>query len=353
MKILYVIPNLNVGGVSRVVNDLATGMLEKGYDVTILTLNEHDKLVYISDRIKVIEAHIKSKKSLLTGILKISKIINSEKPDIVHSHTVYSHLFVRMASLFCSKTKYIASEHGTMNDSLSSAIGFTLMKKTNFLSNLLTNVSQSSVDSYIKHKIVKNKQMICVYNGVNFNKFSKKDHIQNINKILYVGRITKEKNLHLLIDILKDIKGQNYVCDIVGDGNQLDKIKDYVLENNLTSKVKFLGKRLDVSEIMKNYDILFLTSFTEGLPTVLIEAIASKILVLTTECGGVKEILEGFEFLVAENNNKMDFLDKFNQLKNTQLNCVVNSLYNAVEAKFSQENMIVSWENVYKNILSK
>ena len=142
MKILYVIPNLNVGGVSRVVNDLATGTLDKGYNVTILTLNEHDKAVYISDRIKVIEAHIKSKKSLLTGILKISKIINSEKPDIIHSHTVYAHLFTRAASIFSKKTKYIASEHGTMNHALSKAIGFKLMKKTNFLSHLITNVSQ-------------------------------------------------------------------------------------------------------------------------------------------------------------------------------------------------------------------
>ncbi len=351
MKLIYVIPNLNVGGVSRVVNDLATGMLEKGHDVTILTLNEHDKAVYISERIKLIELHIKSKKSLLSGILRISKIINSEKPDIVHSHTIYSHLFVRMASLLCSETKYIASEHGTMNKSLSSAIGFILMKKTNFLSDLITNVSQFSVDSYIKYNIVRNNQMICVYNGVDFNRFFKKDQINNVNKILYVGRIVKEKNLYLLLDILKDIKDPNCICDIVGDGNQLEEIKNYVLDNNLNSKVRFLGKRLDVYKIMKDYDILFLTSFIEGLPTVLIEAIASKILVLSTECGGVKEILEGFDFLVAKNNDKIDFLNKFENLKKKQFNCVVNNLYSTVESKFSQEHMIVSWENVYKDIL--
>jgi len=346
MKILYVIPNLNVGGVSRVVTDLATGMLDKGHDITIVTLNKHEKSVYISERIKVIQACIKSKKSLLIGIFKIAKIINSEKPDIVHSHTVYSHLFVRMASLFCLKTKYIASEHGTMNETLSGAIGFNLMKKTNFLSDLLTNVSKSSVDSYVKYDVVKNNKMICVYNGVNFNKFEKKDYIDGLNKILYVGRITKEKNLHLLIDILKEV---NYTCDIVGVGDQLDIIKDYVIQSNLNDRVKFLGERLDVPAIMKNYDILFLTSLTEGLPTVLIEAIAAKILVLSTDCGGVKEILEGFDCLVAESNNKIDFLDRFNNLKGQDLNFLVDSLYSSVESKFSQENMIVSWENIYQN----
>lgn len=353
MKVLYVIPNLNVGGVSRIVNDLATGMQEKGYDITILTLNKHDKSVYISDKIKIIELHIQSKKSLFTGVLKIAKIINSEKPDIVHSHALYSHLFVRIASLFCSKTKYIASEHGTMNSSLSKALGFVLMRKTNFLSDLITNVSQSSVDSYIKYNIVKRNKMICVYNGVNLNKFEKKEHIESLSKILYVGRITKEKNLHLLIDILAGIKDQNYICDIIGDGDQLEKVKNYVLENNLDSKVTFLGKRLDVPVIMKNYDILFLTSFTEGLPTVLIEAISSKILVLSTDCGGVKEILDGFSFLVAENNNKNDFLQKFNKLKEMKFNSIIDNLYNIAETKFSNENMILSWETIYENILSK
>src|SRR5690606_4401897 len=109
MKILYVIPNLNVGGVSKIVSDLAVGMVDKGYDVTILTLNKHEKSVFIPSCIKVVQANIKSKKFLLAGILKIARIISYEKPQIVHSHTVYSHLFVRVASLFCSNRIYIAS----------------------------------------------------------------------------------------------------------------------------------------------------------------------------------------------------------------------------------------------------
>lgn len=352
MKLIYVIPNLNVGGVSRVVSDLAVGMLNKGHDVTILTLNKHDKLVQIPDAIKVIEVHIKSKKSLLRGVFEIAKIINSEKPDIVHSHTNYSHLFVRMASLFCVKAKYIASEHGTVNENLSKALGFILMKKTNFMSDLITNVSQSSVMSYIKYNIVDKNKMICVYNGVDFEKFEKKNNFNNLNRVLYIGRIVKEKNLDLLVDIIKDINNPELICDVIGDGDQLQRIKDYVEDNNLNSKINFLGKRMDLPKIIKNYDILFLTSFTEGLPTVLIEAISAKILVLSTDCGGVKEILEGFDFLIAENNNKIDFLNKFHQLKGMKLNHLSDNLYNQVEAKFSQDNMIASWENIYTNILN-
>lgn len=350
MKVLYILPNLNVGGVSRIVNDLATGMLNKGHQVVILTLNAHDPIVKLDNRIKLIQAKIAKKSDLLKGVAFIKKVIQTEQPDIVHSHTVYAHLFTRAASIFYKKAKYIASEHGTMNHALSKGIAFKLMKKTNFLSHLMTNVSQKSVESYIQNGLV--KQMKCIYNGVDFEKFHKKTQMSSLNKILYVGRISKEKNLKLLIDVVDELKDAQYSCDIIGDGDQLQTIQDYASTKANTDRIHFLGKRVDVPEIIKNYDILFLTSYTEGLPTVLIEAIAANILVLSTDCGGVKEILEDFNYLVAQNDDKDDFLTKFYCLEKLELNSLMNQLHKKVQEKFSKENMIISWEKVYMNILN-
>lgn len=351
MKLLYILPNLNVGGVSRVVNELATGMVQKYHDVVIVTLNKHEKQVHVLKDIKIIELNIQDKSALFSGVSKLINIIKFEKPDIVHSHTVYSHLFVRAAAIFCKKPKYIASEHGTMNESLSKSVGFKLMRFTNFLSDLITNVSQSSVNSYVKYRIVNNKKIVCVYNGVDLDKFKSSKKTNKITKILYVGRISKEKNLHLLIDFMKALPNDIYQCDIVGDGDQLEIIKKYAVTQKVEDKVVFLGKRLDVPKIMKEYDILILTSFTEGLPTVLIEAIASRLLVLSTNCGGVKEILEGFDFLIAKNNDKKDLLNKFLNLKKMDLNSIIENLYQRIKSNFSKQNMISAWENIYKDIV--
>ncbi|MBD8009239.1 glycosyltransferase [Acinetobacter pecorum] len=351
MKLLYVLPNLNVGGVSRVVNELATGMMQNEHQVIIVTLNEHYRQVRILNNIKIIELKVKYKKDLLRGILKLINIIKFEKPDIVHSHTVYSHIFVRVAKIFCTKPKYIASEHGTMNYLLSKGIGFKLMKFTNSFSDLITNVSQSSVESYVKYKIVNKNKIICVYNGIDLEEYYCLKKTHKINKILYVGRISKEKNLHLLIDFLKALPEGAYKCDIVGDGDQLEAIKQYAVSQNVENKVIFLGKRLDVPDIMKEYDILILTSFTEGLPTVLIEAIASKLLVLSTDCGGVKEILEGFEYLVVNNNDKNDLLNKFLNLEKMDLDLIRESLYQKIKNNFSKQIMISVWENIYQDIV--
>ena len=194
--------------------------------------------------------------------------------------------------------------------------------------------------------------MQCIYNGVDFEKFDKKNEINSLNKILYIGRISKEKNLKLLIDVVGELKDAQYSCDIIGDGDQLQYIKDYALTKENADRINFLGKRVDVPEIIKNYDILFLTSYTEGLPTVLIEAIAAKILVLSTDCGGVTEILEDFNFLVVQNDDKDDFLTKFCRLEKLEPNALMNQLHKKAQEKFSKENMIISWENVYMNILN-
>lgn len=352
MKILYVIPNLNVGGVSRIVNELATGMVQKHHDVIIVTLNRHEKQVHVFKDIKIVELNVQNKSALFSGVSKLINIIKFEKPDIVHSHTVYSHLFVRAAALFCKKPKYIASEHGTMNELLSKSFGFKLMNLTNFLSDLITNVSQSSVNSYVEYGIVNNKKIVCVYNGIDLGKFNSSKKTNKINKILYVGRISKEKNLHLLIDFIKALPNDIYKCDIVGDGDQLETIKKYAVTQKVENRVTFLGKRLDVSDIMKEYDILILTSFTEGLPTVLIEAIASRLLVLSTDCGGVKEILEGYDFLVVNNNDKKDLLKKFLNLERMDLNSIIEDLYQKIKDNFSKQHMISAWENIYKGIIN-
>lgn len=351
MKILYIIPNLNVGGVSKIVHELAEGFLQRQYEIVIIALNKHEKDLIIPSNIKIIELNIKSQSDLFKGVVELLNIVKFEKPDIIHSHTVYSHLFARVISLFFKRCKYIASEHGTMNKSLSNNIAFKLMSYTNFLSDIITNVSQASVNSYIKFGVVGKNKIIRVYNGIDLEKFNNLRKVTRIKKILYVGRISKEKNLHLLIDFMKALPDDIYHCDIVGDGDDLDRIMKYASSQQVTHKVTFLGKRLDVPELMKNYDILLLTSFTEGLPTVVIEAIACRLLVLSTDCGGVKEILEGFEFLVAKNNDVQDLLKKFLSLDQMDLNVIIEKLYQKVSCNFSKQHMITAWESIYKDIL--
>lgn len=351
MKIMYVIPNIDIGGVSTIVNSLALGMTDNRHDVMIVALNKYENKILELEKIKIIELNICNKKMIFSGVLKLIKLINCERPDIVHSHTVYSHLFVRAASLFCGGVKYIASEHTTMDEKLSHGSGFRLMKASNFLSDLITNVSESSVQSYFKYNIVSNGKMLCVYNGIDLKKFEKSEPKNKISKILFVGRICKEKNLPLLIDLMKDLSKKGCVCDIIGQGDLLDEIKLHALNQNVHNVVNFLGQRLDIPKIMKNYDILILPSITEGLPTVLIEAIASKILVLSTDCGGVREILDNYNYLIAKNNNKDDLLKKFLNLEKMDLNLIINDLYNSVNSRFSMQNMISAWEDIYQNIL--
>ena len=90
----------------------------------------------------------------------------------------------------------------------------------------------------------------------------------------HVGRFTHVKNQKFLVDIFNEILKYNpqSILIMVGTGEDENKIKKYVSELNLSSKIKFLGNRADVSDLYNAMDVFVLPSFYEGIPLVGIEA---------------------------------------------------------------------------------
>ncbi len=101
----------------------------------------------------------------------------------------------------------------------------------------------------------------------------------------HVGRFSKVKNHHFIIELYKKILKQNrntYIL-FVGQGEMMDEIKNNVSQNRLDSSIIFLGLRKDVPDIMQAMDVFVLPSLYEGLPVSVIEAQASGLPCLVSE----------------------------------------------------------------------
>lgn len=119
-------------------------------------------------------------------------------------------------------------------------------------------------------------------------------------KLLFVGRVCRDKGILELIKAAKILKeeGYHFVLNIVGNSGDADKIDDFkkistMLE--LDDVINFLGRIPFGKELFKIYrmsDILILPSAHEGFPRVVTEALASGVLVLVTKVGGIKYVLE-------------------------------------------------------------
>jgi len=196
---------------------------------------------------------------------------------------------------------------------------------------------------------MKNLDIKIIPNGVDCNKFDVEKRNDNIFRILYVGRFLKTKGISYLFDAFdKFSKNKNDVeIDLVGDGPLFDGFKERYLNRK---EVRFLGKldQNDLIEIYKQSDVFVLPSFGEGMSNALLEAMASGLVVIATNTGGIKFFLDD-EFIVDFENSEDIFLnlEKF-YLDRDLLNVVKNKNRGIAEG--------LNWGNVandYINIYNK
>lgn len=246
-----------------------------------------------------------------------------------------------------------------------SSLPFNFVKKN---TSFFVTGPESMIDYYNQEVGVKKDKLVCLYNDINLDRFNaldsnsrkniklKSGFQENEKIILFVHRFSPvRKSLfympYVLTDVLKD---KNIKCVVIGGGPELEEFKIQVKEMGLSSQVSILGE-VPNSKIQDYYsisDIFINPTYTEGFPRVLIEAMASGLPIVTTNAGGIKDILGPKQL-----NYMSDILDrdKFKVLLNSLLND--NEMCNNLISenldhvkKYSTPNVAKMFiENIFKN----
>lgn len=302
MKILYVITGLSQGGAERVVCDLADAMCKKGNEVQIVYLTGEILTLPISKKIKIIKIGLNSIASLPKSYLKLRRVIRNFRPDVVHAHMVHANILTRLVRTTTSMNKLICTAHNSNEGSFLRMLSYRI---TDSFADLTTNVSNTAVASFEAKKAVPKNSMMTVYNGVNFTNFTYQPDAEKTIKeeldlpfdtkiILAVGRFNIQKNYPNLLMAIKNLKDQSaipFILLIAGDGELRSEIETLILKLNIIDNVILLGRRKDIPKLMSACDVFVLSSDYEGLPTVLIEALACEAQVVSTDVSGVHEII--------------------------------------------------------------
>ena len=302
MKILYVITGLSQGGAERVVCDLADAMCKKGNEVQIVYLTGEILTLPISKKIKIIKIGLNSIASLPKSYLKLRRVIRNFRPDVVHAHMVHANILSRLIRTTTPMTKLICTAHNSNEGGYIRKLAYRI---THNLADLTTNVSKTAVSSFEIDRAVPKGGMKCVYNGVDFNSFiyhssAREKVIKELTLktdrkiILAVGRFNEQKNYPNLLEAVSYLKKQtteDFLLLIAGDGELRTEIEALIVELDISDEVILLGRRNDVPTLMSACDVFVLSSDYEGLPTVLIEALACQAQVVSTDVSGVREIV--------------------------------------------------------------
>lgn len=361
MKILQILPELNHGGVERGTIDLAIALKAQGHEPYVVS--NGGVLVAELEKAGVrhiaLPVHRKSLSSLFL-IGKLADFLKREHIDIIHAR---SRIPAWIAYFAAKKAgvDFITTCHGYYSTHpLSRVMG--MGKK-------VIVISKAIEDHMREHFGVSQERLQLVYRGVNLKNFpydaSKYTRPRNKFIVANIGRITALKGHEDFIRAFQLVSRKYSEAEawiVGGPGGSkgiklLESLKLLVRELELEHAVKFLGPRNDISEIMRQADVLVLSTVTpEGFGRVVVEAGASGTAVVATRVGGVSEIIDHeVNGLLVPPRNPVRLAEAMVQLKQNPDQCLEFSkaLRQKVEKEFTLEKMTSGTLDVYENLKKK
>lgn len=288
------------GGAERVVSVLLNSLV-KQYQCYLILL--HQNIFYkLDDRIKIIYLNEDDKINGIEKVLrlpfvarKLSQIVIENQLETVVSFLSRSN-YVNILSSHLSKHKAVISERALPSlqykNGISGSINRFLIKFLYPKSNLCIANSIGNANDLKNNFNIKN--LITIYNPFHLSMIQELSY----NKIevqkkrftfITVGRLDSGKNHKLIISAMKNLNADLW---IIGDGELKNKLKEYILIENLSDKVFLLGRKENPFSYMSKADTFVFASNHEGFPNVLVESLVCRLPIISTDCkSGPREIL--------------------------------------------------------------
>jgi glycosyltransferase involved in cell wall biosynthesis len=362
IKILYILPRLTIGGAERLIIDVAKNINKSLFDVKIIFLKENkgQEIADWEDELKKNNIPIiivgKNNKLGIIHLLNLYKILKKEKVSIIHTSLFGAVIFGTIAAKLAGVKYVITTIHGLESYNVIKKFLSIIIFRIN---NKVIAISKALKKHLLSYYKVNNKKIKLIYNGINVDEFIYKN--RNYNKkerirVGFVGRLEKVKGPDYLLQALKHLKNENFICYIAGEGSLKKYLLEVVEKLNLKNKVKFIGWQKDVSSFLKKIDIFVLSSRNEGLGLAILEAGLSGLPVVASRVGGIKDIIDdkknGLLFRKGDVNN---LTKKINYLieNNKERERLGKSLQKKIVKNFDIKDTVKHYEEIYKNFFIK
>ena len=357
----------HIGGLEKYVENFYKNLSNKKVIIITsryekeLSRDEHDQNTTIK-RIDCIEV-VKGKYYIPTynGLKQITKIIKENKgnnPEI-HTHTRF-YLNNWIATFLAKRNKltHYHFEHGSSSVKDGSPfVRFSAWIFDIFLARYILRNSKivfpvsDSVREFLQSRYSKLRYGPTIYNSYPFPLYAFPEKRKpEILKLLFVGRVIRSKGIYELIDACISMNENHipFTLTIIGDGSEMNSIRQLIKDNNLSEHITMMGL-LPFEETQKQfpkYDILINPSYTEGVPTAVLEGLANGLFVVATDVGGTKEIIPKEKLIPLENlsgtsikNSIVHIFENWDdEIK------IYKEIYNTAKNKFNWKENIKKYE---------
>ena len=315
MRVLHVVSRLTYGGAAALITEWATHLQRIGHHVDVCTVYSKGQFADQLERQGITVYNLAldpagktnqpRNKYDLRVVLPLVHLIRDGGYDIVHAHLFPTSLFVALASLLASTPCYVLSEHSVSNRRRR----FRLFKILDWAIYRryapIVAVSEGVREALLRWLPGLEKKIEVVRNSVDPARFwVPESQVHRIRQelgiseedrvVLYAGRLIHDKGPDVLVKALSHLPTEEMSIRVLvaGDGPLEEKLRKQITASYFAGEVTFLGLRRDIPLLLNLADLVVIPSRREGLPMILLEAMAAHRPVIATPVGGIPEVIE-------------------------------------------------------------
>lgn len=358
---------MGMGGADQQLLSVTQALRARGWDVGIVAMTALGPMGLQARQLGIPTDSLEMPRGIPDprGLKRLAALIRSRRPDIVHSHLVHANLMARLLRTVVPMPVLISSIHSSFDGGRLRLLAYRL---TDRLADRTTIVSATAAERYLSTRAVPPQRLQVIPNGVDTGRFRplpeagaelrRQLGLGEAFAWLAVGRFEPAKDYpNMLAAFAKVAERQpNSMLLLVGTGSLQVDTEGLTSSLGLGDRVRFLGVRRDVPELMSAADGYVLSSGWEGMPIVLLEAGAAGVPIVCTAVGGNRElVLDGVTGFVVPPRDPAALGDAMMRL--AALSPDKRRLFGHrgrahVETHYSLARIVDLWEEMYRELLA-
>jgi glycosyltransferase involved in cell wall biosynthesis len=359
------------GGGKRVFMQIMKGLSKHTFNVlSCCSLSSQQEEELHAEGVRIIKTHL-SEYNPIVSILRLSNIMRNEDIHIVHSQGGRADFYSRVAA-FIARVPIVVSSTAVLVDRYDVSLPRRMLyvfcdRITEQFVNKFVVVSENLRESLIRDHGIAPERITKIYNGIELDRYRPSLECQGsfrteclVGKddflVGSVGRLVYEKGYEFLLKatplILASCPRAKIV--IVGDGPLKSKLRNLTRELGIVESCLFVGFREDIANILSSLDVFVLPSIMEGLPIVILEAMAMAKPIVASDIDGIREQVEnGRTGILIPPREPQALAEGINQLLKDRFQAQGFGMEarKQVEEMFDIRRQVALHEEVYKGLL--
>ena len=365
--VMFVISGLERGGAEYQVVATAALLSSRGWEVTVLSFLPFSPMSWSSELestgVRLLTLNASQGMLKYTGLLGAVRVIRRFRPHVLVGFMFHGIMSARIAGRLTGVPAIVSSVRNERDGTLRERI----MRATDGLTDAVTAQSRRLASELVDRRVAARSHVHVIPNSVDVYRYGaevSRDQIREEMGVpedqflwLAVGRLELAKDYPNLLEAFSTLSRPHPGVQlfIAGEGPLRPDVDSMIRCLGMKGRVRLLGLRLDMPALYAASDALVLSSAWEGMPNVVLEAMASSTPVVATSVGAVPELVSDREsgLLVPPGDHQAlgDAMARMMKLSAETRQAFGRSGYDRVLSEFSLESVIDKWEDLFGRLL--